>query len=220
MPSEKETMKSGISHVHERKYLGEDSAGWLLDWLNLNPSKFRGGKPNTVEKLLGLICEAEECNHVREFEEKCDKISRITRSLRLTFEPDLQQLHWSRGGKKMPKSVLKDLGVPLDIKPWTFTWVPRGDKKASYFLARALVALFELASLGLARRIRKCSKPTCGKWFLAKFEHQLFDSKACQEQAFHARPSWKQKRAAYMREARRRDKLKQQAEERIFKRRG
>jgi hypothetical protein len=87
-------------------------------------------------------------------------------------------------------------------KRWKFVWMPLANRGVRDPHGLALVALYELVSQGIISRVRKCQRDECGRWFWAKFEHQKFDSKRCQEQSYHDAPAWKKRRAAYMRQLR------------------
>lgn len=166
------------SHVHDRSYLGEESARPLIDWLNSHRMK-----ADLIEKLLELIKTADRSDSTSEFSETCKKIERVRRELPMKFKPKF-----------------------VFAGRWIFEWESISHDLYERMRSSALVTVFELAAQGLASRVRKCGKPGCNRWFWAKFEHQKFHSKLCQEQHYHANPTWKARRAQRMRELRQQER--------------
>jgi hypothetical protein len=57
-----------------------------------------------------------------------------------------------------------------------------------------------LGEQGLFFRLRQC--PLCGKWYYARFDHQLYCSNRCREKRFKSTPEWRALRREYMRKRR------------------
>jgi hypothetical protein len=193
--------QSARSHVHERTYLGEETARPLIEYLNSLPP---GG--DAVEGLLERIVFIDEDPGTK-VERLQDVLCLVQGAYRgalptLTFRPVLSLSFDPTAGRKR----------------FTFHWEPVNEADARQ--AEAFLAIFELASQGLISRVRKCARPECNRWFWAKFEHQRFDLKSCQEQTYHLAPEWKAKRALYMRKARLREKEREQKFQQLHKRRG
>lgn len=87
--------------------------------------------------------------------------------------------------------------VPEDYK---FTR-PHGRR---VYEADAVFGIFRLASYGFLGRVRQCQ--TCQKWLYAFPSHKKFCETACQLKHFGSTPSQKEKRAAYMRKYRIKEK--------------
>ena len=187
--------RSQVHDVRARIYIGEESAQCLIEWLNSR----KGNKTDRIEKLLRLLLEAERSDTLEASYKLNGQIADIRHSLNLRFEPRLAFLP--------------------DTSSWTFAWIPLGNKAISRPEAFALLALLDLTSKGLASRIRKCQMPGCNQWFWARFEHQKFHATSCQDEAYHSTPAWKAKRAARMRELRKEQRLREQREQQLHKRR-
>lgn len=87
--------------------------------------------------------------------------------------------------------------VPGDYK------LTRADGRRVYE-ADAVFGVLRLASCSLLERVKQCL--TCQKWLYASRAHRKFCSNACQLKYFASTPQQKEKRAAYMRGYRRREK--------------
>src|SRR5262249_2111031 len=70
--------------------------------------------------------------------------------------------------------------------------------------ADAVFGVLRLASYGFLDRVRQCL--TCQKWLYAIPAHKKFCNKECQLKYFGGTPQQKEKRAAYMREYRRKQR--------------
>ena len=68
--------------------------------------------------------------------------------------------------------------------------------------ALMLQTLLKLWQQGLLARVRRCKRPECGRWFFARFKHQLFDSTPCQQQFYSSDPAFKKKRRESLRQTR------------------
>lgn len=182
-------MTNATSHLHAKEYWGELDAAPLTEWLN---SKHRpAGDP--IEKLVRLNSElaaplGEAAEEIRSI------VSTLVRRSKLATAPVV--------GNIMPRR-------------WEISWGLVGNMAPAQALA--LVKLIHLADKGLLGRVRKCEQRECGRWFFARFRHQLFDSAKCQQQTFRADPAWKQRHAEQMRRLRHEKKLQEQ---RWLKRKG
>lgn len=63
--------------------------------------------------------------------------------------------------------------------------------------ARAVLALTRLGEHGVLHLIRCCAH--CGKWFCARFRHQLYCSPQHQQSHYRSSEDWKEHRRKYMR---------------------
>jgi hypothetical protein len=88
--------------------------------------------------------------------------------------------------------------VPGDYK------LTRADGRRVYE-ADAVFGVMRLASYGFLERVKQCL--ACQKWLYAHPPHKKFCDAACQGRYFASTPRQKEKRAEYMRDYRRRDKL-------------
>jgi len=71
---------------------------------------------------------------------------------------------------------------------WLFRWTCKQGQR----VAAMMLAVVRLAELGLLRRLRPCIR--CSRWFFAKFNHQRFCGKRCQELHYQTGEYWKQRR--------------------------
>src|SRR5215472_1087779 len=69
---------------------------------------------------------------------------------------------------------------------WLFRWTCKQGQR----VAAMMLAVVRLAELGLLRRLRPCIR--CSRWFFAKFNHQRFCGKRCQELHYQTGEYWKQ----------------------------
>lgn len=167
------------SHVHGRSYFGELDATLVVDWLN---SKRK--LPNDpVEELLQF----NEQLPIQTTEHEIETyLARLVRRSKFGVAP-----------------------VLVSVAPgmWRIDWKLVGTLDPEQGLA--LTKLLHLADKGLIGRIRKCAKGACGRWFYAKFEHQRFHAKRCQQETFKTSPEWKKQRAEYMKRLRQEKKLRE-----------
>jgi hypothetical protein len=171
--------KTTSVHVHDRTYLGEQTARPLIDYLNSLPL----GRSDVVGWMSDRLVMIEE-DTVKE-ERARDILHLVQRALpRPTFRPVLSLFFDELAGRKR----------------WRLDWEPVAKTKAKQ--AEALLALFELAAQGLVSRVRGCAKPGCHKWFWARFDRQRFHSKPCQERDYHTTPAWREHRRRYMQKLR------------------
>jgi len=178
------------SHVHDRSYFGEFDSAPLIAWLN---AKVRP-KDDPVEQLLEMNqrLPVQSTEHdVRSY------LAQIVRRSKLAVAPVL---------------------TGATARKWEIDWKLVGNMDSRQGLA--LVRMLHLADQGLIERVRKCAKPGCGKWFFARFKHQLFDSARCQQETFKQDPAWKKQRADYMRRLRQETKLRERRWLRTAKRKG
>jgi hypothetical protein len=59
----------------------------------------------------------------------------------------------------------------------------------------AIICIVELARQGLFKDLRRCH---CGDWLFARFAHQKFCCKSCQQAFYRSSPEYKAERRAYM----------------------
>jgi hypothetical protein len=78
--------------------------------------------------------------------------------------------------------------------------------------ADAVFGIFRLASYGFLGRVRQCLM--CQEWLYAHRSHRMYCSSACQLKYFASMPRQKEKRAAYMRDYRIKEKERKEREER------
>jgi hypothetical protein len=178
--------------MHARSYFGEFDAGPVTEWLN---SKARAaGDP--VEELI-------ELNAWLPF-----------RATELDIRSCLAK-HVSRS-----KLAVAPVLVGASPNRWQVDWRLVEKVRLRPLQALALIKLLHLGDKGLLSRVRKCGKRECGEWFYARFEHQRFHSKRCQQEAFRSDPEWKKHRAEYMKQLRQDKKLRERKWLRAAKRRG
>lgn len=65
----------------------------------------------------------------------------------------------------------------------------------------ALQSIIKLAEEGFLGRVRTCD--VCGRWYFARFEHQLFCQTPCQQKNFRSTPKFRAQWRDYMRDYRR-----------------
>ncbi|SRR6266571_1241686 len=173
------TSQKAHSHVHARNYFGEFDAAVVVDWLN-SKRKLPG---DPIEKLVELNVQLP----IRATEHEIGAfLGRLVRRSKFAVAP-----------------VLESAAPGL----WRIDWKLVGKMDSEQGLA--LRKLLHLAEMGLIGRVRKCAKEACGRWFYAKFEHQRFHSKRCQQETFKTSPAWKKQRAEYMKRLRQEKKLRE-----------
>ncbi|MBZ5641595.1 MAG: hypothetical protein LAO19_02445 [Acidobacteriia bacterium] len=193
-------MKNTLSHVHDKtdhlpeRYLGENGARAVIEWLNLRPKK---KSDDPVEQLIRAYAKWTAGENVNAATKQIRSILRRSK-LVLTpywFPVTLHVMRFSKHrGELAPKPI-------TDWRRWGIEWdaTAEGMDRAQ---SLALRELLELASRGLLGHVKKCERGECGRWFFARFRHQRFDSKKCQLEVFRSSPEWKQKRREYMKRLR------------------
>jgi len=74
----------------------------------------------------------------------------------------------------------------------------RGNRRSSELNdGAALQMILDLARAGYLNRLRRCVY--CEKWLYAKFRHQMFCSRKCQQKHYAHSEEWRAKRREYMR---------------------
>jgi len=115
--------------------------------------------------------------------------------------------------------------LPNDRRRWWFDLFgePRsGDFRLTrangrrVYEADAVFGVFRLASYGFLGRVRRCL--TCQKWLYAQRSHKKFCNSNCQLKYFASTPSQKEKRAAYMRDYRNKEKQENETALRLARR--
>jgi hypothetical protein len=88
-------------------------------------------------------------------------------------------------------------------KRWVLEWYYPGEKRRpadAFRKGQALNCLIYLSEHGRLDRLREC--PRCKMWLYARFSHQRFCSKKCQQAYYWASPEWKAHRREWMRDYR------------------
>jgi len=166
--------------MHARSYFGEFDAKPIIEWLN---AKRLDDDP--VSTLL-------ETNR---------KMTVFGMNRGLPIKATEQEIRGYLGELvRLSKLAVAPLLISAKPDKWSVDWKLVGEMPP--LLGLAIIRLLHLAERGLLGRVRKCAAKDCGKWFYAKFEHQRFDTKQCQQETFRRDPDWKQKRATYMRQLR------------------
>jgi hypothetical protein len=193
---------------------GEEDRVVLIEWLNaaVGTKSYR-----RVSKLIGDICALDVALdaatrdsvyiHVGRREdgippEKLRRRREVSKLLRTLDRPFTKYVFHPR-----LTCVLHDrrrwwfdlLGepVPGDYK------LTRANGRRIYE-ADAVFGIFRLASYGFLSRVRQCL--TCQKWLYAHPSHKKFCNSVCQLKHFATTPRQKEKRAAYMRDYRTKEK--------------
>jgi len=171
--------KNAHSHVHARSYFGELGAAVVVDWLNSR----RKLANDPIEKLLEFNSQLP----LQATEHQIDAyLSALVRRAKFAVAPVL---------------------VNAAPDKWRIDWKLVGKMDAQQGLA--LTRLLHMADQGLIGRVRKCAKESCGRWFYAKFEHQRFHAKRCQQEKFKTSPEWQEQRREYMKQLRHEKKLRE-----------
>jgi hypothetical protein len=179
-----------VSHkLQKREFIGEFEANRLIIWLRVNeygPRKrvIRPGDKQTsefkrVNKLLTLAREALALRST-------DSSQGFRRAL------VLGQINHRLSRYKFR------LGISDSLKVY---WNERKPPPVDPSEAQAAVYVSKLVEIGLVDRIRSCG--WCTTWFFARFKHQRFCMKECQQKAYAVTPDWRMHRRNYMREYRR-----------------
>lgn len=75
-------------------------------------------------------------------------------------------------------------------------WTPTDDSPVAH-LTRQLTLVLRLLDDDAVLKVRRCRQ--CGDWFFARFRHQSFCEKSCQQAEFSKSDAFRKHRAAYMR---------------------
>jgi hypothetical protein len=188
------------SHLHMREYWGELDAGPLVLWLN------KAGEQNALTRLIRLNGEGRS-DEIRQ------DVAKFVRWHHIAFAPavlsvadDRWEIEWRMVGSMTP------------VSRKTRRLFGLGATRPAFGLA--FIALLRLADRGLLGRVRKCDRQECGRWFYARFNHQLFHSRPCQERTYRTDPAWKKKHAEQMKRLRHGKKLQEQVWLRTTERKG
>jgi len=199
-------MKKTHRHVHDtsrvgqRAYFGEADAVAILEWLNSAERK----KGDTVERLIRAGAELRSGRGYAAMQE--------IRSILARFRLEKPSFHQPMilGPARRARPPFEPLIRPVvDRSRWVIEWSPAapGMSRAQ---SLALFQVLEVAKRGLLERIRECEKKDCDLWFYARFKHQRFHSKHCQEETFRSDPEHKLKRAERMKQLRQEKKQLQE----------
>lgn len=182
--------------MHEKSYYGEMDASAVIDWLN-----------STAKKSLGD-------------DDPVATLIEMNQQLPLQVTDHEVRTYLASIVRKSKLAVAPVLGV-VGPNRWEVDWRLVG--KMPPMLGLALVKLLQLAEKGLIGRIRRCAAQEqkqvgprewatteCGQWFFARFDHQVFHSKKCQERTFKTSSGWKTQRREYMKRLRHEKKLQEQ----------
>jgi hypothetical protein len=185
------------SHLHIREYWGELDAAPLVLWLN------KAGEQNALAWLIRLNSEGRS-------KEISKDVAKFVRWHNIAFAPAVLgvkdgrwEIEWRMVGSMTPVSrkIRRMFGL--------------GASRPAFGLA--LIALLHLADKGQLGRVRNCRGQGCGKWFYARFNHQLFHSRQCQERTYRTDPAWKKRHAEQMKRIRHGKKLQEQVWSRTTK---
>lgn len=199
-------------------YFGEDIAQPLIEFMNQHPnhcqrerSHSRSRMPDgrtilivnytpepgtgTVERLVSLIHEFEECRDGRRKEGILRDIDSEVRG---------------QGDDFRLKAEAGDVGV-------TFRWDPRGGSLSpeDNLHAEAVQAIVELSKDALVSMVRRCANPKCGTWFFRRRQHQEYCSRRCLVRFLRTTPAYRAKQAKLMKQYRRNAKKRER--ERLLK---
>jgi hypothetical protein len=117
-----------------------------------------------------------------------DLMSELNHRLRrYKFSPH----YWCELGDRPIVGWFSGIGRPRDEHdPDEDVWFTEED---------AIICILELAREGLFKNLRRCH---CGDWFFARFVHQKFCCKICQQDFYRSSPGYKAVRRAYMKDLR------------------
>jgi hypothetical protein len=181
------------SHIlRTREFLGQFEADQLVLWLQTN--EFPKGKRRVTEKdrtpefrrmsrLLALLKEAQK---LRGQEAKPNKAEQIARTPLLREANQLLRRY--SYGLRMGDLLETRL---VEVKPPA---VFPSEERAAMHMVR-------LSELGLLERVRPCA--WCTSWFFARFRHQNYCKRQCQQKAYAVSPKWQKHRREYMQNYRR-----------------
>jgi hypothetical protein len=224
-------MTKAHSHtLRARHYAGEDEAVDLAEWLN---KKGESASKRRIGELLRDIHEFHGMSAPSESSVDFQKGSRrvsarilydkeiLTEAPEQKRSKELRQRNknylnlYSRINRGLASYSMIPVFANLTELGWTVEWLPISDPRIDYLdrAARrkkvgrplneslAVLDIAELSKLGLITRVRNCAH--CGKWFFARFRHQLFCGESCQHAHYWKSESGKAQRRKYMRGYRR-----------------
>jgi hypothetical protein len=189
-----------------------------------------GGLPPSVSLLSDLIeflnrTRTSRGKRIVEILEKMLELEEMTRTIK-PEEPMIVALEWKRTDPKKfqihlqidkrrailqrelsryrftPHAEVMMGGGGRGPSVWAAWW--KGDagggreKHLGLVASEALEMILKLTQLGDLTRLRRCTH--CQKWLFARFRHQDFCSKQCQQKNYTQTDEWKEHRRRYMRE--------------------
>lgn len=186
-----------------RAYRGEKTAKALAKWLN---------KPPSSDHAAWLMDETSGHALVERFLMDAQTVFR-----QLAKFQNVAGFHAARRKKQLSAQFWKSY-ERLNDTLGEFALVPFVDFESVYegravswsvadqspvaHVARQLNRVLGLLADDAVEKVRRCKQ--CQKWFFARFSHQTFCKSSCQHQEFSLTDDFRAKRAAYMREYRRR----------------
>jgi len=175
-----------LSHMlRTREFLGEFEAGRLVVWLQTNEfpkgkekvtAKDRRPQFRRIHELITLV-QKWSAIAVASRPGEIELMRRINRLLRrYEYRPQIGESFFD-----MRWTELK----PTQVNPSE---------------AQAILYILKLSELGLLDHVRPCE--WCTSWHFAKFRHQKYCKKSCQQKAYAVSPEWREHRRKYMRKYR------------------
>lgn len=159
-------------------FAGETEGQFLAGWLNADTSADR--KQSELPKRIAQLIEDMNTNSDLLINRgRADPVltERIDHELlRYPLRVQTSQVHDAGKYKSFPEPR------------WLFTWSSAGGGQ----VAKVIFYIVRLGERGFLRRIRRCIR--CERWFFAKFNHQRFCGKRCQELHYQTGEYWKQRR--------------------------
>lgn len=179
--------------LQKRKFVGEFEADRLVVWLRVyeyGPRKrvIRRGDRQTSEfkRIHKLLKLAQEALALGRSYHSTETSKRLRRGLVLGQINRQLFRHNFRIGIRDSLEMFWNERNPPPVDP--------SEAQAAFYVSK-------LTELGLVDRIRSCG--WCTTWFFAKFRHQRFCKKECQQKAYAVTPEWRSHRRDYMRNYRR-----------------
>jgi len=173
--------------LRAHKFLGEDDAHDLLLWMNVEqyPENRWVKRENTRPAFRRVFSALESAKEVE---------NSLRDGTLKTFDVRLQRLN---------HAIARYTFKPRFANPDTaffLTWRRPRLEKVIPSENRAILSLLRLIELRLLYRVRACS---CTKWFFAKYKHQKFCRKECQQKHYASSSEFRAERRTYMRQYRR-----------------
>jgi ribosomal protein S27AE len=175
-----------------RTYTGEEKCRGLVDWLNRDGQTPAGLRIQAWLSFLHVLSEAAPSlgGAVGTFDLK-EVIAALAKG---------------QGGPRAEsvRRLLKDPGFPrvhVHVKV-KFEGVGESRRIVPLIVAdtvegEALLRVLRISQEGVLDRVKKC--PRCGNWFFARFKHQRFCKRECQQKHFRESPAWKAHRNQWAR---------------------
>jgi hypothetical protein len=199
-------MPNDTSHLTQSKryYPGESECSDLIEWINKKKNVDSG------KRVIQLLTEIKTFYSLTAPSPKSlrfvDLPGRRHVTARHLLAKDAGQVKPSLKSLKLINKTLANywafpqLGLAYEFG-WDLHWEPffgRRVKASRDVFEEALrvLQLVHLAEGGFLMRVDSC--PSCSKWFFARFRHQKFCSKVCQQKHYWRSPEWKAHRRTYL----------------------